>query len=85
MNSSKVFTVDAANKTLVCEASDLKMDTNHSFCVKSAKTGKLAVFVVVGFKRDQEGEIIHWDYSPNAPTLVVCPELNGWKVVVFND
>ena len=51
----------------------------------SAKTGKIAKFVVEETKRDLEGDLQYWKLIPTADTKRTMPELSGVTIVIYND
>ena len=49
--------------------------------ILSLHTGKLAWFVLNYVARDEEGEIIGWEYTPKMPSY--CPRVE--LVAIYND
>lgn len=49
------------------------------------KSGKRAVYAVVGRCRNEDGVVAWWDLVPSPFTLKHRPELAVWAVRVFND
>lgn len=49
----------------------------NAMFIRSKKTGNVIRFDAGDICRDNEEEVIEWEF--------VSPFINGWKVIVFND
>jgi len=92
--STDNFTYHAQAQTFVSEASE--MENRHlqrmyddacdvGFSMKSSKTGRVVVYVLVDTVIDDDDGIQYWIFEPTAESVRKHPECVGTKVKVFND
>jgi len=90
--STKQFTYNPATKTFVCEASDLRGfeprriyddACDIGFYLVSEKTGKKILFCEVGPTRDEDDDLVSFNFSAHCyENPEHCMDL---KLIVFND
>ncbi len=87
----KLFHHNAKDKYFSAEASDLTEGGtktlhghNGSFMMKSS-SGHEAMFECAVTKRDEEGDIMYWEFWPTSNAKMRHPKLAGYVVTVFND
>jgi hypothetical protein len=83
-----------SGKVLTAEASDL--GNRHlqplyddacdvGFAVKSEHTGEVVTYAMGEVKKDAEGELISWEYTPTTESERKVPACRGTKAIIFND
>ena len=93
MLSTKQFNVYPDEKKFVAEASQLGRFLERiypdacdlGFVLESARTGKESKWYVNVTQTNDDGDVELWDCRPTRETLRKFPQLDGWKVVIFND
>lgn len=74
-------------RKLTAEASTL--EANGAACWRSDMriqgNAGIAEFELFSQKRDSEGDVQYWRFTPTRETVRTFPKLEGWSVIVFND
>ena len=87
--STKLFTVDKAQKMFIAEHSDLppRRGQLYGFALISQNTGKTSdwAFKHEEFSNDEDDELLCTIYVPTVKTLMEQPQLKGWTVHILND
>ena len=89
--SSRNFTFLKDSKIFVGEISEvrevLRQLWNDSmdlgFGIRSEKTGAVVFFTLVNTKRDEDGDILQWEFDVFNPRQL--PNLNGLTATILND
>lgn len=93
--SSSRFEFNARIKCFTAEISELPNFTfgplyndacDIGFVMVSSKTGSLAEFYLrPQVRRDQDNDIVAWEFKPTDRAIRANPGLHGAKVVIYND
>ena len=90
MHSTKLFSVNKANRTFASEISSLGgkfeiIDNELGLTLVSERTGRKSEWVIAQMLRNAEGDITHWELIPTAKTLHNNVGLRSWRMTIFND
>jgi len=92
--NTKLFAVDPVSKALTVDISELPNDVfvriypdacDVGIRVLSDKTGKVSEWVQSNEQRDNENELMFYEFVPTPKSLREFPKLAGWKIITFND
>jgi len=87
--NTKQFTL--TGKIFVAELSDFKTPWGGELDLRinlvSDKTGQAAIFTPAGTdtRRDADGDITHWVFTPTISALEAHPQLQGYEIHILND
>lgn len=85
MIPSRLFHKDCESKCFTAEASDLTGYWRGGPITLVSDFGHTATFECVVTFRDDEGDILYWEFEPTAEAVAKIPNLAGWFIEVFND
>lgn len=75
------------NKTFVAEASDLDRYFNpqHGLTIVSLKTNQPVHYTLVKTAKDNENDVLFWEFVPDLLANSLVPKARGTRVVIYND
>lgn len=90
------FTVDAAQRVLLSESSDLGVRAHElpfgRIYTDACDVGctiignrSTARFYLSEEQRDSDNDIVAWEFKPTPETERSQPALRGWRVIIVND
>lgn len=92
---SPLFTVNAKDKVMTCELSDLSTPFQQLYddaCdegikLESPKSGNVSYWYVdeAVHTQDEDHELMYYILKPVMESIRKFPNLKGWKLMVFND